>query len=111
MVWTTCRLNSSQSGQQDNDGYEDDIKNKILAAALPFVGESGWSKDAISAGATSIGYPGITHGLFTKGGADLVHYFQRTSNVQLVELLKQVCRLQRRKIEIIDCSFNRNEFS
>lgn len=88
---TACRLRCSHSRQQPGEEtYEDDIKNKILAAALPFVTELGWSKDAISAGAKTVGYPGVTHGLFPNGGAELIHYFQKTSNLQLVEILKRV---------------------
>lgn len=61
-----------------------------MEAALPFVQELGWSKDAISAGAKATGYPSITHGMFSRGGADLVHYFQKTSNLKLIEILKKV---------------------
>lgn len=57
---------------------------------MAFVPEVGWSKEAISKGAEKVGYPGITHGLFSRGGADLVHYFQTSSNLKLVEVLKQV---------------------
>lgn len=86
-----CRLRCSHSRQQPSEEtYEEDIKNKILAAALPFVTELGWSKDAISAGAKTVGYPGVTHGLFPNGGAELIHYFQKTANLQLVEILKRV---------------------
>lgn len=90
VAWTSCRLRCSHSRPQNEENYEEDIKTKILAAALPFVLELGWSKDAISAGAKTVGYPGITHGLFPNGGADLIHYFQKTSNLQLVEILKKV---------------------
>ncbi|KAK4872687.1 hypothetical protein RN001_014716 [Aquatica leii] len=71
------------------EGYEDDIKFKILEASLPFVHEHGWSKTTISAGAESLGYPGITHGLFPRGGADLVNHFQKRSNEKLVDSLKK----------------------
>jgi hypothetical protein len=87
-AWTACRAASTQSTQ--SECYEDDIKDKILAASLPFVVELGWSRKALGAGAQAAGYPGVTHGLFPRGGADLVHYFQRTSNLQLVEVLKEV---------------------
>lgn len=87
MIWTVCRSNSNQ---KTTDRYEEEIKNKILEAALPFVTELGWSKEAISAGARAMGYPGVTHGMFTKGGADLVHYFQKSSNLKLVEFLQKV---------------------
>ncbi|XP_018579611.1 ubiquinone biosynthesis protein COQ9, mitochondrial isoform X2 [Anoplophora glabripennis] len=96
---TTCRFSSTNSTTQQANGesYEDDIKNKILAASLPFVTELGWSKEAITAGAKSVGYPGITHGMFSRGGADLVQYFQSSSNLKLVELLKQFQNGQQEK--------------
>ncbi|RZC38976.1 COQ9 and/or Kinetochor Ybp2 domain containing protein [Asbolus verrucosus] len=64
--------------------------DKILAASLPFVVELGWSKQTLGAGARAVGYPEVTHGLFPKGGADLVLYFQRTSNLKLVEILREL---------------------
>ncbi|KAJ8936126.1 hypothetical protein NQ318_022208 [Aromia moschata] len=86
-VRTTTRCKAS--GNKFNENYEGEIKNKILEASLPFVTELGWSKEALSAGAQIMGYPGITHGMFSKGGADLVHYFQTSSNRKLVEVLKE----------------------
>ncbi|KAF5272775.1 hypothetical protein FQA39_LY07802 [Lamprigera yunnana] len=71
------------------DQYEEEIKTKILESSLQYVNKLGWSKDAISAGAESIGYPGVSHGLFPKGGADLVNHFQRTSNKKLFNHLKK----------------------
>lgn len=90
VAWTSCRLQSIS--QQQDGNYEEEVKNKILAAAMPFVAEFGWSKEAIGAGAEAVGYPGVVHGLFPGGGADLVHFFQKTSNMQLVEKLKKVAR-------------------
>lgn len=91
-LWFACRFCSKENTteQQKEERYEDDIKSKILEASLPFVPEMGWSKEAISKGAQQIGYPGITHGLFPKGGADLVHHFQTSSNVKFIDILKQV---------------------
>lgn len=92
--FVACRYSSTKdtntNQNQNEEHYEEDIKDKILEASLPFVVELGWSKNAISAGAKAVGYPGVTHGLFSRGGGDLVYYFQRTSNQKLVEYLKQV---------------------
>ncbi|XP_045483917.1 ubiquinone biosynthesis protein COQ9, mitochondrial isoform X2 [Pieris rapae] len=68
--------------------YEDDIKNKILAKSLEIVPKSGWSVEALAAGAEAVGYPGITHGLFPNGGGDLVHYFNVKCNDELVQQMK-----------------------
>jgi ubiquinone biosynthesis protein COQ9 len=40
----------SSSGEEDSTKQEDNIKNKILRASLPFVHEYGWTKNAISEG-------------------------------------------------------------
>ncbi|CAH0545972.1 unnamed protein product [Brassicogethes aeneus] len=92
---SACRFNSTtnntnNNSTEQNEQYEEDIKEKILCASLKFVPELGWSKDALSAGAQTVGYPGVTHGLFHSGGADLVHYFQVSSNNKLVEILKKL---------------------
>ncbi|CAB4490272.1 ubiquinone biosynthesis protein COQ9 [Rhizophagus irregularis] len=51
------------------------IPAEILKASLPFVNQYGWSIDALSQGAKTLGYPNISHGLFPKGGAELIDYF------------------------------------
>lgn len=90
-VFTTCRFYSQEAStdqQQFNEKYEADIRKQILETSLKYVNSMGWSKEAIAAGAQEVGYPGITHGMFTKGGGDLVHYFQQTSNQKLVKYMK-----------------------
>ncbi|XP_032669585.1 ubiquinone biosynthesis protein COQ9, mitochondrial-like isoform X3 [Odontomachus brunneus] len=81
--------------EESDEEYEKNIKTKILDASLIFVSELGWSKQAITAGAESIGYPGVTHGLFPGGGAALVHHFYSSCNRKLNEMLKkQVLAIQ-----------------
>lgn len=59
-----------------------------MDAALPFVSNYGWSRQTISKGAQSIGYPGIVHGMFPNGGIELVYHFYSRCNQQLIEQLK-----------------------
>ncbi|KAF8976166.1 Ubiquinone biosynthesis protein coq9, mitochondrial [Entomortierella lignicola] len=47
----------------------------ILKKALSFVPQYGWSTVSIAKAAESMGYPTIIHGMFPKGGADLIDYF------------------------------------
>lgn len=96
-LWLFVRHCSNQKPLPIEDRYEEDIKLKILEASLPFVIELGWSKNALSAGAESIGYPGIAHGIFADGGADLVNYFQKSSNNKLLNYLKQQQEVQNLK--------------
>lgn len=73
---------------KEQKSYEDGIKRRILEASLPFVNEHGWSKNAISAGAESLGYPGVVHGMFPRGGAELVQHFYVNCNQDLTRILK-----------------------
>lgn len=47
----------------------------ILKKALTLVPEHGWTTVSITMAAESMGYPTIIHGMFPKGGADLIDYF------------------------------------
>lgn len=64
------------------------IRESILNAALPFVAQYGWSRDAIAHGATTINYPGIVHGLFPGGGIELIQHFALVCDRQLIEQLR-----------------------
>ncbi|XP_043289966.1 glomulin-like [Venturia canescens] len=75
-------------GNENDEDYEKSIKKKILSASLNFVNEYGWSQQAISAGAESVGYPGIIHGMFPNGGAELVQHFYANCNAELNKILK-----------------------
>lgn len=46
-----------------------------------------WFDRTIGAGA--LGYPGVVHGMFPQGGADLVSYFYVSCNQKLAETLKE----------------------
>lgn len=115
---TTTAESSASSEEESASEKEDKIKEKILRASLPFVHEHGWTKHAISegskwqtdncpdlpimywcdsqnnancnfAGAQTIGYPGTAHGLFPRGGAELIQYFYVTCNQELAVALKK----------------------
>ncbi|KAF9434242.1 Ubiquinone biosynthesis protein coq9, mitochondrial [Entomortierella beljakovae] len=47
----------------------------ILRSALTFVPHHGWTTLSITKAAESMGYPPIIHGMFPKGGADLIDFF------------------------------------
>jgi len=66
-----------------DDYDEEDIKQGILEAALELVSTHGWTKSAIVAAAESYGYPGVAHGMFPGGAADLANYFYAKCNAQL----------------------------
>lgn len=80
--------NKRNSSEEKNDEKIQEIRSKIMNAALPFVSNYGWSREAISKGAETIGYPGIVHGMFPNGGIELIHYFYSQCNQQLIEQMK-----------------------
>ncbi|XP_014243082.1 ubiquinone biosynthesis protein COQ9, mitochondrial-like isoform X2 [Cimex lectularius] len=75
------------SAKLNDKRSEDSVKAQILDSSLQFVHFHGWSRNAITAGAESLGYPGVTHGFFPKGGIELVEHFYKTSNSLLFESL------------------------
>lgn len=79
---------TNSPNEDKNDEKIQEIRSKIMDAALPFVTEHGWSRQTISKGAQAIGYPGIVHGMFPSGGIELVHYFYSRCNQQLIEQMK-----------------------
>ncbi|XP_014359507.2 ubiquinone biosynthesis protein COQ9, mitochondrial [Papilio machaon] len=91
-----CQKSEIQKGEivstlppeQDEQQYEQNVKDSILSKSLDFVPKFGWSVESLSHGAEAAGYPGITHGLFPNGGGDLVHYFNVKCNEELVQQMK-----------------------
>uniref|UniRef100_A0A0A9XBS2 Ubiquinone biosynthesis protein n=1 Tax=Lygus hesperus TaxID=30085 RepID=A0A0A9XBS2_LYGHE len=79
---------SSKKKKSDKD-YEDGIRQQILETSLTYVNLHGWSKESICAGAESIGYPGVIHGMFPRGGVELVEYFYKVSNKALVQKMAE----------------------
>ncbi|XP_050397527.1 ubiquinone biosynthesis protein COQ9, mitochondrial isoform X2 [Patella vulgata] len=79
----------SRKQRESVEQEEEDIRQRILKAALPFVNVHGWTNKTLTAGAEAEGLPSISHGMFERGGAELIHYFYSTSNAQLAEHLVQ----------------------
>lgn len=73
------------------------VQLKILDAALAHVETLGWSKQALAKGAESLGYPGIAHGMFNRGGGELVDYFSSKCNKELIRFMEDM-RAQQEKM-------------
>ncbi|EAT48775.1 AAEL000240-PA [Aedes aegypti] len=79
-----------------NDGYDEDkndpkvlaVKESILTAALGYVPTHGWSKKAIAKGAESVNYSSSVNGLFPRNGIEVLDFFHKVCNQNLVEYLK-----------------------
>ncbi|XP_064104773.1 ubiquinone biosynthesis protein COQ9-B, mitochondrial-like [Macrobrachium nipponense] len=95
-----------QSAQEQEEPFfdasdaEDQLRREILDASLPFVHSFGWSQDALSQGAESLGYSGMAHGLFPKGGVELVNHFYATCNGRLQGFLENEAELVKEQPEI-----------
>lgn len=86
----TVSATNSIKEEHSDEQYDKNVRTNILNASLPFVIELGWSRDALVKGAESLGYPGVAHGLFPRGGAELVQFFYTDCNQKLATKLKQV---------------------
>ncbi|KAK9502571.1 hypothetical protein O3M35_011322 [Rhynocoris fuscipes] len=80
---------SSQTPKEQADVNDVLLKKQILDSALKFVQINGWTKTSISLGAEVLGYPGVIHGMFPKGGFELIQHFYLTSNEKLIDFLKE----------------------
>ncbi|KAI8847209.1 hypothetical protein BC829DRAFT_397069 [Chytridium lagenaria] len=69
----------------------------ILSASLQFVPAHGWTKEALSAGAKSIDYSTSAHGLFERGGIELVEYFVRRTTGEVREEMESM-ELEKMKV-------------
>ncbi|XP_055796363.1 ubiquinone biosynthesis protein COQ9, mitochondrial isoform X2 [Salvelinus fontinalis] len=79
-----------QSGEEGEDyETEEQLQARVLNAALDFVPLHGWTVEAISAGAETLGLSAASSGMFQNGAGDLVLHFIAQSNTQLTEQLAE----------------------
>lgn len=72
-----------------NEGSTID-KEAILDSSLSFVSQYGWSQKALEKGAKKLDLPEIVHGIFPRGGADLIDHFELKCNLELVKDLEEL---------------------
>ncbi|XP_036399708.1 ubiquinone biosynthesis protein COQ9, mitochondrial-like isoform X1 [Megalops cyprinoides] len=81
---------TDQAGEESEDyETEEQLQARILTAALEFVPQHGWSVEAISAAAETLGLSSASAGMFTNGAGDLVLHFIAHCNAQLTETLAE----------------------
>ncbi|KAJ8333660.1 hypothetical protein SKAU_G00409790 [Synaphobranchus kaupii] len=81
---------ADQGGEESEDyETEEQLQVRILTAALEFVPQHGWSEEAISAGAESLGLSSASAGMFTNGTGDMILHFIAQCNSQLTESLAE----------------------
>ncbi|XP_045192623.2 ubiquinone biosynthesis protein COQ9, mitochondrial-like isoform X2 [Mercenaria mercenaria] len=93
--------NGSAESNVENDSQETEyeVKQRILKSSLPFVLSEGWTQNAIAAGAETEGLPGVAHGLFPRGGVELVYYFYTDCNKRLAEQLAEQVKQEKEENE------------
>ena len=62
---------------------------EILGAALAHVPEAGWTTEALARGAVDAGHPSISHGIFSRGGIELVEYFWEQAALETSKEVKE----------------------
>ncbi|KAJ8343898.1 hypothetical protein SKAU_G00312270 [Synaphobranchus kaupii] len=82
---------SAEEDGEESGGYEteEELRARVLTAALEFVPQHGWSVEAISAAAQSLGLSSAAAGMFTNGAGDLVLHFISQSNAQLAQMMAE----------------------
>ncbi|NWX24823.1 COQ9 protein, partial [Aegotheles bennettii] len=78
-------------GSQESEDYESEeqLRHRILTAALEFVPEHGWTAEAIAEGAKTLGLSVAAAGMFHSSGSELILHFVSQCNAKLSELLEQ----------------------
>jgi len=79
--------NSQAEGTSDEEEWTN-LFDKVAKTSLSFVGEHGWSLEAVQAGVKSLGLLGVTHGVLKNGGHDLLKYFEEECNSHLASYLR-----------------------
>ncbi|CAG8677462.1 2277_t:CDS:2 [Cetraspora pellucida] len=70
---------------EDELASSNDYASNILRASLSFVPKYGWTIESLSHGANSLGYPSVSHGLFPRGGIELIDWFLEDSRKKMVD--------------------------
>lgn len=81
---------SEQNEESKDEGRLSAIEIQILEAALGFVNELNWSKQALAKGAETVGVASTAQGMFERGGAELIDYFNHKCNQQLIEYMEKL---------------------
>lgn len=79
----------TEQDQPEDDEAVTEIRNKILEASLAFVDTAGWTRETIVKGAEQAGFPGTVHGMFPKGGIELINFYNLKCNRELVEVMRE----------------------
>ena len=71
-----------------SEDKEERVRKRLLDASMDYVPELGWSVEALAEGAKSQGYPATAHGMFPRGGIELVLHHVHSSNAAVAPSLE-----------------------
>lgn len=80
---------TAEQEQIEDDEAVAEVRNKILEASLAFVSSDGWTRQTIVKGAEQAGFPGTVHGMFPRGGIELINYYYLKGNKELIEEMRE----------------------
>ena len=90
-AWSDTDQNHTAGEEEGGNAQRRRVdEESLLEASLPYVTQYGWTTDAISEGARSLGLSGALQGIFTGGGFDLIDYFEKKCNRELAEYMKEL---------------------
>jgi len=75
------------STSNTNSSQNQDPRVEVLDRALNHVQLHGWTIEALSVASMEMGFPGITHGIFTDGPVELVYHFVYKTNQEMITQL------------------------
>ena len=101
-TWSDTDQNHTAGEEEGGNARRRVDEESLLEASLPYVTQYGWTTDAISEGARSLGLSGALHGIFTGGGFDLIDYFEKKCNRDLAEYMKELTAFKSENNEEID---------
>ncbi|KAG1688806.1 Ubiquinone biosynthesis protein COQ9, mitochondrial [Nymphon striatum] len=84
----STEANSEKGHQEQQKDEADTTKDRILNASMSFVHDNGWTVEALANGSKKIGLSVSAHGMFPRGGIELVEFFYSQCNNKLVDHLK-----------------------
>jgi len=91
----------AELGGSESEFEGDEAIEEIYQAALEYVYDHGWSREAIAAGAEEVGLPSVAHGLFPGGAVDLITMFYQRCNEEMAErLAEQVAAMEPGELKI-----------
>ena len=79
------------SGWQSDDGStERKMRSLVLDCSLEHVATDGWTETSLAKGASDAGLSASAHGMFARGGVELVEHFQARCTKKMSQQLREM---------------------